>query len=252
MIKIVAIKTIIAQKTCTSKTLVSIFQLVYIFAVAIVITQLDKTPQELFYTGSIVLFVLFLSRLTLKWFPKVCGECNERLENSQTRTCSECGSYNVYDLKLWAKLKFNDAQAAYKAETGRLIQNILALVIVFVIFSSPVAYFFLVIDKDIRELNQQRRFAFKKIRPAFLNYKTDHFRFPRYLEALVPDYLLEIPDVLITPKKTNHGILKINYQGDENTAKFTFYISYLPLSGIDYEVMSDQYNSDSKLTTLLW
>lgn len=252
MIKIVAIKTVIAKISCTSKTLVNVFQLIYVVTTLMIIMAVDASPQPLFYIGSVVLFSLFIFRLLLKWFPKTCGECNEILDASNGIECSECGSYNVYDLKLWSKLKFDNAKAAHKAEISRFIQNILALTVVLFIFFSPLLYFIFVIDKDIHQLNQQRRVAFVQIRPAFLKYKEKHGKFPTRLAQLEPDYITNIPRVLKNFDKGRYGSLNINYQTDEETAKFIFHVSNAPIPLMSYDIEKNLYGNDSRISEFFY
>jgi hypothetical protein len=252
MIKIVAIKTLIAKISCTSKTLVNVFQLIYVVAALVIIIYVDALPQSLFYICSIALFSLFLFRLLLKWFPKVCGECNEVLEESNGIECSECGCYNVYDLGLWTKLKFDNAKAAHSAEISRFVQNIIALTVVLFLFSSPLLYFIFVIDKDIHQLNQQRQIAFVQIRPAFLKYKEKHGKFPASLEKLKPDYITQIPSVLTNANKGRYGNLRISYQTDEETATFIFHVSHAPIPVMSYDIKKNLYTNDSKISEFFY
>lgn len=252
MIKIVAIKTLIAKTSCTNQTLVNIFQLVYVVAALIIIANYNQPLEEKLYICTLVLFVIFVLRLMLKWFPKICGECKEHLVKSDSGVCPECGSYNVYDLKCWSKLQFNNAKAAHKAEISHFIQNIVALIIILLIFSLPLLYFFLVIDKDIRQLNEQRRFAFIQTRPAFLKYRAEHHKFPSHLEQLIPDYLFEIPSVLMNTDSVESNNLKINYRVNKGKAKFIFHVSHGFMSAVSYDISADKYKYDSRLAKLLW
>ena len=143
MIKIVAIKTSIAGQGCGSKTLVSLFQLVYVGVAVFIITQLKDSPQQMFYTCAVALSLLLIVRLLSSRLPKICGECNEPLDKHNRIACPECDAYNVYDLQLWSKLEFKDVNAAHKAEIGRTMQELLALIIVMGLFSIPVVYYFL-------------------------------------------------------------------------------------------------------------
>ena len=252
MIKIVAIKTVIAKISCASKTLVNLFQLVYVVTALVIIMHVDESVLQLFYICAVVLFSLFIFRLILKWFPKVCGECNEPLDASNSIECSECGGYNVYDLGLWTKLKFDNAKAAHRAEISRFVQNIIALTVVLCLFSSPLLYFVLVVDKDIHQLNQQRRLAFMQIRPAFLKYKEKHGRFPVSLKKLEPDYIAKIPSTLINTDKLHHGRLRINYQANEDSAKFIFHVSHAPIPTMSYDVGENTYENSSRLSEFFY
>jgi len=252
MIKIVAIKTVIAKISCTSKTLVNIFQLIYVVTALAIIITIDAQPQALFYICAVVLFSLFIFRLLLKWFPKICGGCNEVLEASNGIECSECGCYNVYNLSLWTKLKFDNAKAAHRAEISRFVQNITALTIVLFLFSSPLLYFIFVIDKDIHQLNQQRRIAFVQIRPTFLKYKEKHGKFPTRLAQLEPDYIIKIPNVLKNSDKRRYGSLRINYQTNEETAKFTFHVSHAPIPVMSYDIGKNLYSGDSRISEFFY
>jgi len=252
MIKIVAIKTVIAKISCTSKTLVNVFQLLYVVTTLVIIMTVDTLPQSLFYICTLVLFSLFICRLLLKWFPKVCGECNETLEASNGIECSECGCYNVYDLGLWTKLKFDNAKAAHRAEISRFVQNIIALTVVLFLFSSPLWYFIFVIDKGVHQLNQQRQIAFVQIRPAFLKYKEKYGKFPASLEKLEPDYITQIPRALKNANKAYHGNLKINYQTDGETATFIFHVSHAPIPVMSYDIGKNLYGNDSKISAFFY
>ncbi len=248
MIKIVAIKTVIVNIRCTSKTLVNVFQLIYVVTSLVIMMTIDARPQPLFYICAVVLFSLFIFRLLLKWFPKICGGCNEVLEANNGIECSECECYNVYDLSLWTKLKFDNAKAAHRAEISRFVQNITALTVVFFLFSSPLLYFIFVIDQDIHQLNQQRQISFMKIRPAFLKYKEKHGKFPTRLAQLKPDYITEIPSVLKNFDKGRYGNLRINYQTDEETAKFIFHVSHAPIPVMSYDIGKNLYSKDSRIS----
>ena len=252
MIKIVAIKTVIAKISCTSKTLVNVFQLIYVVTALVIIMTVDASPQPLFYISSVVLFSLFILRLLLKWFPTICGECHEVLEGNNGIECSECGCYNVYDLSLWAKLKFDNAKAAYRAEISRFIQNIIALTVVLFLFSSPLLYFIFVIDKNIHQLNQQRRVAFLQIRPAFLKYKEKHGKFPTHLAQLEPNFITKIPSVLKKTDKEHYQSLSINYQTDEETAQFIFPVSNAPIPVMSYDIGKNLYSDDSKISEFFY
>lgn len=252
MTKIVAIKTVMVKISCTSKTLVNTFQLIYVITALVIIMTADVPPQLLFYICTVVLFSIFIFRLLLKWFPTICGECNEVLEANHGGECSECGCYNVYDLSLWTKLKFDNAKAAHSAEISRLIQNIMALTVVLFLFSSPLLYFIFVIDKNIHQLNQQRQIAFVKIRPAFLKYKEKHGKFPINLEKLKPDYITQIPNVLTNADDRVHGNLRINYQTDDETAKFIFHVSQAPIPVMSYDIEKNLYSDDSKVSEFFY
>lgn len=252
MIKIVAIKTAIARQSYTSKTIVSVFQLIYVVVTLILIGGLEKPPVQLFKTCAIVLFLIFIFRLVLLRFPKNCGSCQKPVDKNNAVACSACGNYNVYDLKLWSKREFDDVVVARRTEISRIIQNVMALMIVLWLFSTPVWYFFRVIDKDIRQLNQQRQVVFVEIRPLFLRYKAEHGDFPQSLEQLVPDYMDEVPEVLINAENESSKILKIDYQSSKNTAKFVFNVTHVPNLGASYDIEKGIYDYDSTLAQLLF
>lgn len=251
MIKIVAIRTAIGKKNYASKTIVNFFQLVYAVAVLLIIVKLNKTPQQLFDVCVFILFGLFIVRLILARLQKICGDCREPLEKSNRIACPECGNYNVYDLKLWSKLEYKSLEVVRRAEIGRVVQNILALTIVLLMFASPVLYFFIVIEDDIYQVNQQRRKAFSQIRPALLRYKAENHTFPNNLVLLLPDYMDEIPGSLIDSAHKDK-VLKIDYQADKESAKFVFYTSRVPGAMVSYEITEDQYRFESILAQLRW
>ncbi len=251
MIKIVAINTAIAKQHYASKTIVNIFQLVYALVALLMVSNLDKPPGQLFYICIYTLFGLLLVRLIVGRLQKVCGECATVLEKSNRAICPECGSYNVYDLKLWPKHEYADIKAIRRTEIGRVVQNVAAPIIVLLMFSAPVMYFFLVIEKDIYQLNQQRREAFKEIRPLILRYKAENETFPLSLGELVPDYMDDIP-VVLKSRASGGKVFRINYQGDESSAKFIFYTTRIPGAVASYDVAENSYWFESKLAKLRW
>ena len=253
MINVVAIRIRLVITSCTSKTLVNIFQIFYVLVGLAIITQIDKASLQLFYICVMVLFALLVWRIIFtRWLPKLCGICQEPLGSIQQGQCSECKNYNTYDTKLWSKLKFNTIEAVHRAENNWLLQNVLALVIVFLVFITPICYLFFVGDHDIHRLNQQRRVAFHDTRSAFLRYSVAHNKPPSQLKQLLPTYISKIPNALKTPKKEGKGTFVIDYHVQDEQPIFTFHVSHFPISKIHYNIVLDQYDYESPIVEFLW
>ncbi|MCK4492699.1 MAG: hypothetical protein KAU26_01470 [Methylococcales bacterium] len=239
--------------SCTSKTLVNIFQILYVLVGLSIVTQINKASLQLFYICVMVLFALFVWRMIFtRWLPKLCGVCEEPLGSIQHGQCSECKNYNTYDTKLWSKLEFNDIEAIHRAEKSWLLQNLLALMIVFLIFIAPLFYLFFIGDHNIHRLNQKRRVAFHDIQGAFLKYNVAHNKPPDQLKQLVPIYISKIPKALKTPKKDGKGTFVIDYHLQNEQPIFTFHVSHFPISKIHYNIVLDQYTYESSLVEFLW
>ncbi len=253
MINVVAIRIRLVITSCTSKTLVNIFQILYVLVGLAIITQIDKASLQLFYICVMVLFALLVWRLIFtRWLPKLCGVCQEPLGNIQHGQCSECKNYNTYDTKLWSKLEFKDIDAVHRAEKNWLLQNLLALSIVLLVFITPLLYLFFVGDHDVHLLNQKRRVAFHDIRSPLLRYSVAHNKYPDQLKQLLPTYTSKISKALKTPKKDGKGTFVIKYHLKDKQPIFTFHVSHFPISKIHYNIALDQYQYESSLVEFLW
>ncbi|MCK5728255.1 MAG: hypothetical protein KAG10_02445 [Methylococcales bacterium] len=253
MINVVAIRIRLVITSCTSKTLVNIFQILYVLVGLGIVTKIDKASLQLFYICVMVLFALLVWRIIFtRWLPKLCGVCQEPLGNIQYGQCPECKNYNTYDTKLWSKLEYTDIEAVHRAENNWLLQNILALLIVLLVFITPLFYLFFVGDHNIHVLNQKRRAAFYEIRSSFLRYSIAHGKPPTQLKQLLPTYVSKIPKALKTPKKDGKGTFVIKYQLKNEQPIFTFHVSHFPISKIHYNIALDRYKYESSFVEFLW
>ena len=116
----------------------------------------------------------------------------------------------------------------------------IVIIVPFVLMLGFFAYTIFFQDSEIGELNAQRKIVFQAIRPVFLKYKKDKSKFPLTLQALVPDYLETIPQVLLTDG-TKDPVLKIRYSGTAESAEFVFRTTHGPDSRASYNIVKDEY-----------
>ena len=108
----------------------------------------------------------------------------------------------------------------------------------------PVIYTALLLsNRGMRELTAQRTQVLRELRPMFLKYAEDNKRFPERLDQMVPNYLEEIPAVLLN-NSTNDSYRKIEYSGREATGFFFYYSIRGPDSGITYDIAKDEFTYD--------
>lgn len=98
--------------------------------------------------------------------------------------------------------------------------------------------------REISKLTQQRKAILQEIRPVFMKYKQDYGSFPKTLNSLVPDYIPEIPPVLIYNDKDRY-YYRIQYntwseKGHEH-AGFHFHGMTGPDSGVGYDIEEDKF-----------
>lgn len=74
-------------------------------------------------------------------------------------------------------------------------------------------------NRGLRELTAQREQILRELRPIFLEYAEDNKHFPENLDQMVPDYLAEIPAVLLKDS-TDDSYKRIEYFGREETGIF--------------------------------
>ena len=108
----------------------------------------------------------------------------------------------------------------------------------------PVIYTALLLsNRGMRELTAQRTQVLRELRPMFLKYAEDNKRFPERLDQMVPNYLEEIPAVLLK-NSTNDSYRKIEYSGREATGIFFYHSIRGPDSGITYDIAKDEFTYD--------
>jgi len=99
---------------------------------------------------------------------------------------------------------------------------------------------FVYLSTESRELNNRRQAAFQILRPAFLQYVSNHGKVTRDLPLLVPDYLAVLPGALILDDKT--GTDKwVLYQPGNNTALFCYKTGGIPAAETCYDIINNQY-----------
>jgi hypothetical protein len=99
---------------------------------------------------------------------------------------------------------------------------------------------FVYLSGQSRELNNRRQAAFLEIRPAFLQYMTDHGKVPGDLYLLVPEYISALPEAIIL--NDNAGRYKrVLYQPRKNTALLCYKIGGIPVAETCYDVVNDRY-----------
>ncbi len=120
---------------------------------------------------------------------------------------------------------------------------VIAVLIPIVLMVGNFAAIILFQDNEIRALNDQRKIAFARTRPAFLKYRKDHNAFPENLQALVPNYLPLVPEVLLN-NTPDDPVLKITYAVENGSAGFHFRTTHGPDSGAYYDIGKDIYLYD--------
>jgi len=99
---------------------------------------------------------------------------------------------------------------------------------------------FVYLSGQSRELNNRRQAAFLEIRPALLQYMTDHGKVPGDLHLLVPEYLSALPEAIIL--NDNAGKYKrVLYQPEKNTALFCYKTGGIPAAETCYDIVNNQY-----------
>jgi len=76
---------------------------------------------------------------------------------------------------------------------------------------------------DLRQLSRQREAVFEHIQPAFLQYKQQYHKFPKLPEALVPEFLKNLPAVL-NNKNFDKAAYQVKYwrSADGLNAKYIY------------------------------
>ena len=98
-------------------------------------------------------------------------------------------------------------------------------------------------DKGVNELTAQREQVLRELRPVFLEYAEDNKGFPETLDQMVPDYLVEIPNVLVN-NGTEDSYERIEYFGRKETGIFSYHSIRGPDSGVVYDIEKDTFTSD--------
>ena len=93
------------------------------------------------------------------------------------------------------------------------------------------------------ELTAQRTQVLRELRPVFLKYTEDNKRFPENLDQMVPNYLEEIPAVLLDDD-TQDSYKRIAYSGEKETGIFSYHSMRGPDSGITYDIAKDEFTRD--------
>ncbi|MCI5119031.1 MAG: hypothetical protein D3913_14035, partial [Candidatus Electrothrix sp. LOE1_4_5] len=108
----------------------------------------------------------------------------------------------------------------------------------------PVTYSALLLsNRGMRELTAQRTQVLRKLRPVFLEYAEDNKRFPENLDQMVPNYLKEIPAVLLNDNRKD-SYKRIAYSGEKETGTFSYHSMRGPDSSISYDIAKDEFTRD--------
>ena len=108
----------------------------------------------------------------------------------------------------------------------------------------PVIYTALLLsNRGMSELTAQRTQVLRELRPVFLKYTEDNKRFPENLDQMVPNYLEEIPAVLLDDD-TQDSYKRIAYSGEKETGIFSYHSMRGPDSGITYDIAKDEFTRD--------
>ncbi|MDU9048479.1 MAG: hypothetical protein Q3M30_06490 [Candidatus Electrothrix sp. Rat3] len=83
----------------------------------------------------------------------------------------------------------------------------------------------------------------RELRPIFLEYAEDNKHFPENLDQMVPDYLAEIPAVLLKDS-TDDSYKRIEYFGREETGIFSYHTMRGSDSGVIYDIAKDKFTHD--------
>ncbi|XCN72697.1 MAG: hypothetical protein Q3M24_20785 [Candidatus Electrothrix aestuarii] len=119
-----------------------------------------------------------------------------------------------------------------------------ALIMVTALLFLPVIFTALLLsNRGLRELTAQREQMLQELRPVFLKYAEDNKRFPENLEQMVPNYLEEIPIVLLNDKRKD-SYKRIAYSGEQETGVFSYHSMRGPDSGITYDIAKDEFTRD--------
>jgi hypothetical protein len=136
----------------------------------------------------------------------------------------------TYSLYLFRSVK-GDATGVERVHSGS-VASLLAFGL------APLLFVYL--SGQSRELNTERQGAFQEIRPAFLQYMTDHGRVPGDLHLLVPEYLAALPKAIILNDDT--GTDKwVRYQPEKNGAFLCYKTGGIPAAVTCYDIVNNQY-----------
>jgi len=95
-------------------------------------------------------------------------------------------------------------------------------------------------NKDITELSKARRVALTELRPVILRYKADTGSFPKTLEALVPQYLPQIPAVLLNVPDVEPA-KHIRYESMDDNVRFSYHVIRGPDSTEVFDVVKNSF-----------
>ena len=99
---------------------------------------------------------------------------------------------------------------------------------------------FVYLSGQSRELNTERQAAFLVIRPAFLQYVSDHGKVPGDLFLLVPEYISALPKAIILKDDTGTDRL-VRYQPEKNVAFLCYKTGGIPAGETCYDIVNNQY-----------
>ena len=119
-----------------------------------------------------------------------------------------------------------------------------AVILVTALLFLPVIYTALLLsNRGMSELTGQREQVLRELRPVFLEYAEDNKHFPETLDQMVPNYLADIPAVLLK-NNTEDPYKRIEYSGREETGFFSYRSMRGPDSGVVYDIAKDEFTYD--------
>ena len=133
--------------------------------------------------------------------------------------------------------------------SSKKVKMVLHIIIAIIIIAPIVgitSYIFYakdLVNEELKELTSQRKVAFVKIRPAFMQYKDEHGAFPDSLQQLVPDYVPLIPQVLQSPED-EYPIIAIRYESEGANAFFYYHMGYGEVTTVFYDIGNNVFSYD--------
>jgi hypothetical protein len=95
-------------------------------------------------------------------------------------------------------------------------------------------------NKDLTELSKARRAALTELRPIILRYRADTGSFPKTLEALVPQYVPQIPAVLLNVPDVEPA-KRIRYEPTDDNVRFSYHVIRGPDSTEVFDVVKNSF-----------
>lgn len=98
-------------------------------------------------------------------------------------------------------------------------------------------------NSDLTELTRVRRAALSELRPVLLRYRADTGSFPQTLEILVPQYLPQVPAVLLNAPDAE-PVKCIRYEVLTDTVRFSYHVIRGPDSTEVFDVVKNDFSAN--------